>query len=362
MDLCHLKNSELETKHQKYKGRIVLRGDIVKDDSGSYAVFTEQGSSASYMTAAKVMDIISRLPGCDGQAADAVYAQTQPNYWKFPNRNVQTFGFVHRNTNGQNHGPIWKTQSFLLSEICMVILWQDYYGNGSSRKFYLNTFWKKSQIWECLSVNRAKRTILTCVWTRSNWLGKGRTSIRLGKFWWKTSSWENQHHSLSMFLWVAPKDNVKTVRRLWIITKYVRIKDFCRTEKKPETRVSGKPDANTISSWSYDMEGHAKNCVERCCELAKKKKQRNNFSKSRHTAKMTINLKKKQSDLLENCEKFAHKLSSNVCIWLVLGDLTYYGLWTNLLVWSQNGQKLVTNVWRVWPRTVTHVSTDNIVM
>ena len=63
MDICHLKNAELEAKHQKYKGRVVLRGDIVTDDSGSYAVFTEQGSSASQMTAAKVMDIISRLPG-----------------------------------------------------------------------------------------------------------------------------------------------------------------------------------------------------------------------------------------------------------------------------------------------------------
>ena len=64
-------------KHQKYKGRVVLRSDIVKDDSGSYAVFTEQGSSASQMTAAKIMDIISRLPGCAGQAADSVSAKTQ---------------------------------------------------------------------------------------------------------------------------------------------------------------------------------------------------------------------------------------------------------------------------------------------
>ena len=64
MDICHLKNAELEAKHQKYKGRVVLRGDFVKDESGSYAVFTEQGSSASQMTAAKVTDIISRLPGC----------------------------------------------------------------------------------------------------------------------------------------------------------------------------------------------------------------------------------------------------------------------------------------------------------
>ena len=77
MDICHLKSAELETKHQKYKGRVVLRGDIVKIDSGSCAVFTEQGSSASQMTAAKVMDIISRLPGCAGQAADAVSAYTQ---------------------------------------------------------------------------------------------------------------------------------------------------------------------------------------------------------------------------------------------------------------------------------------------
>ena len=77
MDICHVKNAELETKHQRYKCRVVLRGGIVKDDSGSYAVFTEQGSSASQVTAAKVMDIISRLPGCAGQVADAVSAYIQ---------------------------------------------------------------------------------------------------------------------------------------------------------------------------------------------------------------------------------------------------------------------------------------------
>ena len=49
----------------------------MKDASGSCAVFTEQGSSASQVTAAKVMDIISRLPGCAGQAADAVSAYTK---------------------------------------------------------------------------------------------------------------------------------------------------------------------------------------------------------------------------------------------------------------------------------------------
>ena len=35
------------------KIRDVLRGDSVKDDVGAYAVFIEQGSSASQMNAAK---------------------------------------------------------------------------------------------------------------------------------------------------------------------------------------------------------------------------------------------------------------------------------------------------------------------
>ena len=73
MDICHLKM----LSWRQSTSRVVLRGEIVKDDSGSHAVFTEQGSSASQMTVAKIMDIISRLPGCDGQAADAVSAYTQ---------------------------------------------------------------------------------------------------------------------------------------------------------------------------------------------------------------------------------------------------------------------------------------------
>ena len=53
MDLCHPKNSELEPKYQKYKRRVVLRDDTVKDGSGSNPVFTEQGSSTSQMTVEK---------------------------------------------------------------------------------------------------------------------------------------------------------------------------------------------------------------------------------------------------------------------------------------------------------------------
>ena len=143
MDICHLKSAELEAKHQKYKGRVVLRGDIVKDDSGSYVVFTEQGSSASQMTAAKIMDIISRLPGCDGQAADAVSAYTQVKMedahklLKIPK--PEFFRHLDSSTTTQmaqlmvQYG---RPSRFFLGEICMVILWQDCYGKGNLRKSY----------------------------------------------------------------------------------------------------------------------------------------------------------------------------------------------------------------------------------
>ena len=55
----------------------MLLRDIAKDDSGSYAVFSEQGSFASQVTASKITDSIARLPGCDGQASDAVSANTR---------------------------------------------------------------------------------------------------------------------------------------------------------------------------------------------------------------------------------------------------------------------------------------------
>ena len=125
MDICHLKNAEVEAKHQKYKGRVVLRGDIVKDNSGSYAVYTEQGSSASQMTTAKVMDVISRLSRCVGQAANAVSAYTQVKNGRcsqiIENSKIGVSRHLDSSNKTQkslNHGSLWKIQSFFLKGIC----------------------------------------------------------------------------------------------------------------------------------------------------------------------------------------------------------------------------------------------------
>ena len=93
-----------------------------------------------------------------------------PNYWKFQNRSVQTFGFVYHDTNGQNHGPIWKTQMFLLSGICMVILWQKFCGKSHLRKSYWSMAGRKFQIGNVSSYT-VKTYVLICVcgWHQVGW-------------------------------------------------------------------------------------------------------------------------------------------------------------------------------------------------
>ena len=68
LDLWHLKHAEQAEHLRKHQGRVVLREDNVQDDTGVYAAFTEQGASASLVTAAEVLDTLSRLPGMSGEA------------------------------------------------------------------------------------------------------------------------------------------------------------------------------------------------------------------------------------------------------------------------------------------------------
>ena len=78
---------------------------------------------------------------------------------------------------------------------------------------------------------------------------------------------------------------------------------------------------------------------------------------------MTITSKKKNSNQLENCQKYAHKLFWNAFTWHELEDLIFFVQWTNLHDQSQNGPKHVTNAWIDWYLTIiTHVNTNSVVM
>ena len=155
-------------KHQKYNRRIVLRGDIVKDDSGSRAVFTEQGSSASQMTAAKVMDIISRLPGCAEQAADAVSAYNQvkmgdaPKLLKIPKSECPDIWIRlprHKWLKSSMEDAIVPLDRNLYGHPLSGLLWERHF-----EKILLKYGWEKVSNWECLFVHRDKDYSYLCMW------------------------------------------------------------------------------------------------------------------------------------------------------------------------------------------------------
>ena len=268
MDICHLKNAELETKHQKNKGRVVLRGDIVKDDSRCYAVFTEQGSSASQMTAAKIMDIISRLPGCDGQAADAVSAYTQVKMedahklLKIPKSECPDIWIrlsKHK----------W-LKSWSSIEDPLVPLDRNLYGHrseGLSRerqfeKILLKYGWRKFRIGNVCSLT--ERNDYSCLCVDDIILaGKKQNIYPMWKILMKgvelgepTSFLDHVYLGCTQRECQKSKDIVDNYRNMF----ESRISAFAM-EKLPGTRAPGKPDADTISSWSFDMEDHAKKCV-----------------------------------------------------------------------------------------------------
>ena len=142
---------------------------LFKRYAGSFAVFTEQGSSASQMTAARVMDILSRLPGCDGQAADAVSAYTQvkmedahkvlkipksecPDIWIRLPRHKWPKSW------SSMEDPVVPLERNLYGHPLAGLLWE-----RQSEKILLQHGWGKVSKWECLFVHREKKIILTCV-------------------------------------------------------------------------------------------------------------------------------------------------------------------------------------------------------
>ena len=105
-----------------------------------------------------------------------------------------------------------------------------------------------------------------CMWMTSNLLARKRTIIRCGKYSRNKSIWENQHHSLIMYTWDVLQDIAEHVNILLTTTEPRSNPEFPQEQRKKRPS-SENPN---VSTWSYDMEGHAKKCVERCCKLAKK--------------------------------------------------------------------------------------------
>ena len=181
MDICHLKNAELEAKHQKYKGssctpwwyckrRFRVLRSIYWSRIFSISNDSRQNHGYHLQFAWLRMD--------KQQTQYQAFTQGESgrcftNYWKIPKSECPDMWIRLTTTQmAENHGPVWKTQSFLLKRICMVILWQDCFGKGNLRKILLKHGWERGfQIGNVSLFNPWKRIVLICVcgWHKIGW-------------------------------------------------------------------------------------------------------------------------------------------------------------------------------------------------
>ena len=141
------------------------------------------------------------------------------------------------------------------------------------------------------------------------------------------------------------------------------ITEPCLNREFPQGELKKLPYSEIfrISSWSCEMEGHAKKCVERYCELANKTTQQ--LNKVSTPCIDDHHFKEEEMKSMETCHKYALNLFWNAYTGHVLEDLIFNGQWTNLHDRLQNGPKPVTNAWIDWYLIfITHVNTNNIVM
>ena len=279
------------------------------------------------------------------------------NYWKFQNRNVQTFGFIYHDTNGLNHGPVWKTQSFLLNAICTVILWQDYYGKGNLRKSYWSTVGRRFPMGYAYSYTVKKGYSYLHV-----------DDIKLAEK--ETKPWSDvettQQRSrfgrTNIFPWscilgLHSKTMWNKQRYCGQLQNHVRIANFRGGSREITIPSKSSYFSMVFLTWLV-MQRNVWNDM-----VSWQTKRPNNSTKYLLPASMTTTSKKKKWNLLENCQKYALKLFWNPCTWQELEDLIFYDQWTNLHDQSQNGPKPVTNAWIDWFHIfITHVNTNNIVM
>ena len=136
--------------------------------------------------------------------------------------------------------------------------------DGISTSTLLKYGWEKVSNWECLFVHREKGLFLSVYVDDIKLAGKKQNTNPM----WKVLNKEVELGEPTSFL-----DHVYfgCIQRQCEISKdIVDNYRFIFESRISEGATEKLPCSENlrISSWSYDMEGHAKKCVERYCELA----------------------------------------------------------------------------------------------
>ena len=270
------------------------------------------------MTAAKIMDIISRLPGCDGQAADAVSAYTQVKMED-----------AHKLLKiSKTEGPdIW----IRLPRHKWPKSWSSI---EDPEKILLKHGWEKIPKCECLFVHREKGLFLSVYVDDIKLAGKKQNLDPM----WKLLNKEVDLGEPTSF----PRSKIPGVysKRMWTKQRYcwhlqnhVLNREFPQGELKNYHALKIFVFLRGPTIWKV-MPRNVLNAF-----VSWQTRRLNSFTKYLLHALMTTISKKKNSNLLENCQMHALKLFWNAYAWHALVDRFFWSVnkFARAITWWTRG-------------------------
>ena len=183
------------------------------------------------MTTAKVMDVIARVPGCAGHAADAVsvYSQVKmedaPTLLKMPKSEcpdiwIRLPKYKWPKSWSSMEDPVVPLEHNLYGHPLAGLLWERQF-----EKVLLEHGWEKVPSEECLFVSRETGLFLSVYVDEIKLAGKKQNIEPMWKILMKDVDLGDPTFS-TMFIWVALRESVRLARILWIITQVCSNRGF----------------------------------------------------------------------------------------------------------------------------------------
>ena len=270
MDTCHLKNAELEAKHQKIQGSSCTPRWYCKRRFWI--------SCSIHWT--RIISITNDSSKIHGSSPDCRVAQDKqltqyllvprykwrmyPNYWKLPKSECPGIRLPRHKWSkswSSMEDPVVPLERNQYGHPLAGLLWERQF-----EKILLQHGWEKVSNWECFFVHREKGLFKSVYVDDIKLAGKKQNSDPM----WKVLNKEVDLWKPTSFF---DHENLGRIQRHCEISKDIVDNHRAKFESRVSAGWTEKlpySENIRISSWSCDVEGHAKKCVERHCESANK--------------------------------------------------------------------------------------------
>ena len=302
MDLCHLRNSELEKKFQNYEGRVELRGWYrdgrfreLRRIHGAMCFGVTQDGGKSFGHDSKITQLFWTSKWCR-ERMHASQNERCTSIFHLSEEYVSMIWIrLPSARRPKQKGIYWRSSFYRWSAIFTVIHWLDSHGREHFEDILLEKGWKKqkfldSECWRHKMAGQTQNMQKICATARETDLEdlvSFTDQANLGVL-------NGQHKSIT--------------EQWWKIRNYSRSWSAQAQMSKPKRKIL-KTSQHGASIWKVTV----KKCVERYCEVAHKTIDHALLGRS-------PNKTTKIWKLMENCQRFAPRVYWNACTWQEMED------------------------------------------